>query len=148
MKNFDELKAQFSALQSENNKFEGYILMSDKEIKECLIDSPQILPSFDLLHNERNFIVEAGLFCAGTNECICIRHINNGFLFKRFCLNDYPHIDFENFIAINGKAARIAQIWEEVCDEVCENLPVLTHKFSVFAGFEKNIDSTKGGENG
>ena len=146
MRNFDELKAQFSALQRENKHFEGYILLSDKE--PLILDTPQILPDFDSLHNGRNFIVEAGLFCAGTNECICIRQINNGFLFKRFCLNEYPHKDFENFIAINGKVARIAQIWEEVCDEVCENLPVLTHRFSVFAGFEKNIDSTKGGENG
>lgn len=144
MKNFDELKAQFSALQSENNKFEGYILLSDKE--PLILDTPHILPSFDSLCHSRNFILEAGIFCAETNECICIRHINNGFLFKRFCLNDYPHKDFENFIAINGKVARIAQIWEEAPDECCENLPVLTHKFSVFAGFSK--DSTKGGENG
>lgn len=144
MKNFDELKAQFSALQSENNKFEGYILISDKE--PLILDAPHILPSFDSLCHSRNFILEAGIFCAETNECICIRHINNGFLFKRFCLNDYPHKDFENFIAINGKVARIAQIWEEAPDECCENLPVLTHKFSVFAGFERN--STQGGQNG
>ena len=146
MRNFDELKAQFSALQRENKHFEGYILLSDKE--PLILDTPQILPSFDSLCHSRNFIVEAGLFCAETNECICIRHINNGFLFKRFCLNDYPHKDFENFIAINDKVARIAQIWEEIPDECCENLPVLTHKFSVFAGFSRNIDSTKGGENG
>ena len=146
MKNFDELKAQFSALKSENKHFEGYILMSDKE--PLILDTPQILPDFDSLRHSRNFIVEAGLFCTETNECVCIRQINNGFLFKRFCLNDYPHTDFENFIAINGKVARIAQIWEEMPDECCENLPVLTHKFSVFAGFEKNIDSTKGERNG
>ena len=146
MRNFDELKAQFSALNSENNKFEGYILLSDKE--PLILDTPQILPSFDSLCHSRNFIVEAGLFCTGTNECICIRQINDKFAFKRFCLDSYPHKDFENFITINGKVARIAQIWEEVCDECCENLPVLTHRFSVFAGFEKNIDSKKGGENG
>ena len=146
MRNFDELKAQFSALQRENKHFEGYILLSDKE--PLILDTPQILPSFDSLCHSRNFIIEAGLFCAGTNECICIRQINDKFAFKRFCLDSYPHKDFENFIAINGKVARIAQIWEEVCDEVCENLPVLTHRFSVFAGFNRNIDSTKGGENG
>ena len=146
MKSFDELQAQFNALRSQKAKFDGYILLSDKE--SLLLDTPQILPDFDSLCHSRNFIAEAGLFCAQSNECICIKQVNNGFSFKRFCLDNYPHKDFENFIAINGKVARVAQIWEEVCDELCENLPVLTHRFSLFAGFVQNLDSTKGGENG
>lgn len=151
MKNFEDLKAEFIALKGE---FEGYIMLSDKapRIFEC---AP--LPNFDALHNGGNFIAEAELFCKERNECITIRQINNGFLWQRLCLNDYPHKDYQRFITINGKVAKIAQIWEETIDENCENLPVLKHKFSLFAGFDstkelnfeaQEFENFKGGENG
>lgn len=160
MKNFEDLKAEFSALCESKDNFEGYILLSDKE---PLILESTPLPDFDSLHNGGSFIVEAALFCKSRNECICIRQINNSFLVQRLCLESYPHKNFERFTTINNKVAKIAQIWEEVIDENCENLPVLKHKFSVFAGFEsqefsqdfdKDLEardfenSNKGGENG
>lgn len=160
MKNFEDLKAEFIALRESKDNFEGYILLSDKE---PLILESAPLPDFDSLHNGSNFIVESALFCKERNECICIRQINDSFLVQRFCLDDYPHKDFEKFITIDNRVAKIAQIWEEVIDENCENLSVLKHKFSVFAGFESQEfsqdfdkdfevrdfeNSNKGGENG
>lgn len=160
MKNFENLKAEFSALSQSKDSFEGYILLSDKE---PLILESAPLPDFDSLHNGGNFIVEATLFCKSRNECIAIRQINDSFLVQRICLDDYPHKDFERFITINNKVAKIAQIWEEELDSLCENLPVLKHKFSLFAGFDsaqkfsdfdKDLEvldftnSNKGGENG
>ena len=151
MKNFEDLKAEFSALRESKDSFEGYILLSDKE---PLILESAPLPDFDSLHNGGSFIVESALFCKSRKTCICIRQINNSFLVQRLCLDDYPHKNFERFITINNKVAKIAQIWEEELDENCENLPVLKHKFSVFAGFESREfsqdleNSNKGGENG
>lgn len=147
MKSFENLKAEFSALSQSKDSFEGYILLSDKE---PLILESAPLPDFDSLCNGGNFIVESALFCKSRNECIAIRQINDSFLVQRFCLESYPHKDFERFITINNKVAKIAQIWEEELDENCENLPVLKHKFSVFAGFDSREfeNSNKGGENG
>lgn len=160
MKNFEDLKAEFSALCESKDNFEGYILLSDKE---PLILESAPLPDFDSLHNGSNFIVESALFCKERKTCICIRQINDSFLVQRFCLESYPLKNFERFITINNKVAKIAQIWEEELDENCENLPVLKHKFSVFAGFESREFSqdfdkdfevrdfenpNKGGENG
>lgn len=155
MKNFEDLKAEFSALRESKDSFEGYILLSDKEPR-ILESAP--LPDFDSLHNGGNFIVESALFCKERKTCICIRQINDSFLVQRFCLESYPHKNFERFITIDNRVAKIAQIWEEVIDENCENLPVLKHKFSVFAGFESREFSdfeaqdfenhNKGGENG
>lgn len=160
MKNFKELKAEFSALCESKDNFEGYILLSDKEPR-ILESAP--LPDFDLLCNRGNFIVESALFCKSRNECICIRQINDSFLVQRFCLESYPHKNFERFITIDNRVAKIAQIWEAELDENCENLPVLKHKFSIFAGFESREFSqdfdkdfevrdfenhNKGGENG
>lgn len=148
MKNLENLKAQFSALSQSKENFEGYILLSDKE-PFILENKP--LPDFDSLCGERSFIVEAALFCEASNECIAIRQINDSFLVQRICLDNYPHKDFEKFITINNKIAKIAQIWEEEIDLLCENLPVLKHKFSLFAGFESKEsvqDIDKGGKNG
>lgn len=156
MKNFEDLKAEFSALRDSKDNFEGYILLSDKE---PLILESAPLPDFDSLHNGSNFIVESALFCKERKTCICIRQINNSFLMQRFCLESYPHNNFERFITINNKVAKIAQIWEEVIDENCENLPVLKHRFSLFAGFDSTQkfsdfeaqdfeNPNKGGENG
>lgn len=156
MKNFENLKAEFNALRESKDSFEGYILLSDKE---PLILESAPLPDFDSLHNGSNFIVESALFCKERNECICIRQINDSFLVQRFCLESYPHKNFERFITINNKVAKIAQIWEEVIDENCENLPVLKHRFSLFAGFDSAREFSdfeaqdfenhnKGGENG
>lgn len=148
MKNLENLKAEFSALCESKDSFEGYILLSDKE-PFILENKP--LPDFDSLCNGRNFIVEATLFCKVQNRCISIRQINDNFLVQRICLDDYPHKDFERFITINNKVAKVAQIWEEEIDLLCENLPVLKHKFSLFAGFESKEsvqDIDKGGKNG
>lgn len=131
---YDGLEREFKGLQGE---WEGYIQMSDEPLK---ILENAILPSWQSLHKGANFIFEAGLFCKKSEQCVMIKQFNNEFLFASVNLRDFKESEkgFENFIALNGKKARICQIWQVQRDENCLNLPVLKPKFTLFAGFAEN----------
>lgn len=131
MKTKDELKDIFQRITDKyGSDFEGYITMSNKP---PLIFSN--LPSWDSLHNEANFIIEAGLNKGSL--CICIRQYNGGFLYQELDLDCYPHKEIVAYKAIDNKIAKVAHIWEEALDTLCENLPTLKLTFSIFAGFKE-----------
>ncbi len=138
--NFGELKVALSAL---NGDFEGYIQMSDRRLQ--IISKDFALNQFSELCDDKNFIIEAGLFCADSTDnggrFIIIRQVNDAFLWDEGNLGDFSH-EIMDFIALDGKIARIAQIYEEVPQcSITDNgqtrvLAVKKLKCCVFAGFK------------
>ena len=137
---YENLKREFSAL---SGIFDGYIQMSDAPLQ---ILANEALPSWDALHSGANFIFEAAFFCKESQQSISIRQFNDEFLFISVNLRDFAEKEFEHFIALNGKLAKIYQIWQAEKDENCLNLPVLKPKFTLFAGFVE-IQGEKNAEN-
>jgi len=113
--------------------YQGYVQFSHRPIeksKDIFLDNnPQI-------KDEKGFIYEAH-FCNG-KENISIRQINNSWLVSKTDISNISSSDIQEFITdikeFNYKA-KMAQIWEEVEDELCENMKVKKLKKVVFAGF-------------
>ncbi|RXJ95767.1 TIGR04423 family type III CRISPR-associated protein [Arcobacter sp. AHV-9/2010] len=137
MKTKKELKEFYEGLKEE---FEGYIQMSDEKLNK-IFTTKQSLPSWNTLHNGKNFILEACLFDA--DRSITIRQVNDKFAVIDEKLSDFKdeHKTQEQFLAksieknINLKA-KITQIWEEKEDEYCLNIKVLKPTLQLFSGFE------------
>jgi len=114
--------------------YQGYVQFSHRPIeksKDIFLDNnPQI-------EDEDGFIYEAH-FCNG-KESISIRQINNSWLVSKTDISNISSSDMQEFITDIEKfnyKAKMAQIWEEVEDELCENMKVKKLKKVVFAGFE------------
>ena len=138
MKTIDELKEFYKSLMEQ---FDGYIQMSDEKLNK-IFTSKQTLPSWEDLHNGRNFILEACLFDG--DRSITIRQVNDKFAIIDEKLSDLKkeNITTEEFVAksLEDKIelkAKITQIWEEKADENCENLKVLKPTLLLFSGFTK-----------
>lgn len=139
MLNKEQLKSFYESLQGD---FEGYIQLSDS--KNFILLQNEKLPLWQTLHNAHNFIIEANFF--NGDRSITIRQINASFavLDENIShLKDTKNIEitYKSFLTQNGKKAKIAQIWEEENDALCENFSVLKPKYLLFCGF------TKGNEN-
>jgi CRISPR type III-associated protein (TIGR04423 family) len=115
--------------------YQGYIQMSDESISDIWQSFSDI--SFAPLNG---FVYEAH-FCNGT-ESIAIKQINGDWLVSKTSLGEVKNKekDIQTYHAINGLRVKMAQIWEEVDDEFCENMPVLKLKKVVFVGFTKGDD--------
>lgn len=127
------------------NGFSGYIQFSNKKIAH---EDIFYNTSIDL-KNEKGFICEAH-FCDDKNS-ICIRQINNLWYMSVSDISNLEKEDIKIYksIGIDGfkKNIKLAQIWEEKEDEMCENFKVKRLQKLVFAGFtdeegEKNDNST------
>ena len=142
MKTKEQLKDFYENLNSE---FEGYIQMSDKKLNK-IFSSKQTLPTWEDLHKNKNFILEACLFDG--DRSITIRQINDKFAVIDKKLSDFSEENKkeEEFLAksneenVNFKA-KITQIWEEKEDKNCENIKVLKPTLLLFSGF---TEFTKG----
>ena len=87
--------------------------------------------------DEDGFIYEAH-FC-NDKESVSIKQINNSWLVSKTDISNISSSDMQEFITDIEKfnyKAKMAQIWEEVEDELCENMKVKKLKKVVFAGFE------------
>ena len=136
MKTLEQLKEFYESLSSE---FEGYIQMSNEKLNK-VFTSKQKLPSWDSLHNGKNFIFEACFFDG--DRCLTIRQMNNAFVVIDEKLSNYENKTEEIFIAKSLEnnmklKAKITQIWEEKEDKNCENLQVLKATLLLFSGFTK-----------
>ncbi len=107
--------------------YQGYIQMSDNAIK-------------DIWHNfsdinftpKSGFVYEAHFF--NGKDSIAIRQINNEWI-----VDEVENVPMDNVQVFEGKhniKVKMAQVWEETKDELCENMPVQKLKKVVFAGFE------------
>ena len=111
--------------------YEGYVQFSHRSIdasKDVFKDGKKVEIS-----DEEGFIYEAHFF-NGTDS-ITIRQINDGWVVDE--VKNVPLTDIEVFFAKDGLKVKMAQIWKEENDPLCENLPVMKLKKVVFAGFEK-----------
>ena len=114
--------------------YQGYVQFSDTKIREC-----DIFKEFQdiKLTSTDGFIYEAH-FC-NDKESIAIRQINDGWFISKTDISNIDKNDIQEFITdisdFNYKI-KMAQIWEEVEDELCENMKVKKLKKVVFVGFE------------
>ena len=129
MKNKKEVIDYINELQG----YQGYVQFSHRPIektKDIFLDNnPQI-------KDEEGFVYEAH-FCNG-KESIAIRQINDGWFISKTDISNIDKNDIQEFITDIEKfdyKVKMAQIWEEVGDELCENMPVKKLKKVVFAGF-------------
>jgi len=113
--------------------YQGYVQFSHRPIeksKDIFLDNnPQI-------KDEEGFVYEAH-FCNG-KESIAIKQINDGWFISKTDISNIDKNDIQEFITDIEKfdyKVKMAQIWEEVGDELCENMPVKKLKKVVFAGF-------------
>lgn len=137
MKTKEQLKDFYEGL---SGLFEGYIQMSDEKLNK-IFTTKQSLPSWDTLHNSKNFILEACLFDA--DRSITIRQVNDKFSVIDKKLSDFKEEQktTQTFLAKSNEkklelSAKITQIWEEKKDENCLNIKVLKPTLQLFSGFE------------
>jgi len=137
IKNRDELKEFYNGL---NDKYEGYVQMSDARIEpKYLFKTAQILPKWEELHNEVNYILEMAIFNPVSKQSILIRQQNSEWLVTKRVLEEDEINKSDSFFTLteNTPKMKIAQIWEEEKNEFCLGLDVLEPKYLLFAGFEK-----------
>jgi len=128
MKPIEELKTYYEAL---DNRFEGYIQMSDREAKTFTSK-----PSWKDLHETNNFIFEAALFDG--DRSIMIRQHNEKFIVIDKKISEFKETNHELFFT-KDKKVKMVQVWEAKEDINCENFPVLKPTLQLFAGFEGGL---------
>jgi CRISPR type III-associated protein (TIGR04423 family) len=106
--------------------YQGYIQMSGKPI----IDIWKTFSDISFAPTS-GFVYEA-YFYNGTDS-IAIKQINDSWLVDK--TNKVPLNDTRIYFAKDNLEVKMAQIWHEVDDELCENMKVLKLKKIVFAGF-------------
>ena len=131
MKSIKEVVEFINSLEG----FEGYVQFSHRPIdknKDIFINkSPTI-------ENEDGFIYEAH-FCNG-KESIAIKQINDEFIVNKVKISSVNKDDIQSYISDIKEfdyKVKMAQVWKEESDELCEGLRVKRLKNVVFAGFEK-----------
>jgi len=114
--------------------YQGYIQYSNRPINKDNDIFTITDPKVDL---QDGFIYEA-YFCNG-NQSISIKQLNDSWYISQTTIEDIPATDIQTFISDIEKLPKIkmAQIWEEKEDELCENMSVKKLKKVVFAGFEE-----------
>ncbi|WP_418179160.1 TIGR04423 family type III CRISPR-associated protein [Aliarcobacter lanthieri] len=137
MKTLEELQKFYEELKDE---FVGYIQMSNKKLDD-IFSIKQTLPSWEEIHKEKGFIVEACLFDG--DRSITIRQINDKFAVIDKKLSDFSEEQktTQTFLAKSlekdvNLEAKITQIWEEAKDENCLDIKVLKPTIQLFSGFK------------
>ena len=129
--NKNEVKEFINSLKG----YGGYVQYSHRPIdktKDIFIDKdPKI-------EDEDGFIYEAH-FCNG-NKSISIKQINNNWLVSETDISQVSKNDIQTYksnIENWNYNIKMAQIWKEEVDELCESMQVKKLKKVVFAGFKK-----------
>jgi len=110
--------------------YEGYIQYSDSRIREE--DVFETMQDIKTAPTD-GFVLEAHFF--NGQKSVAVRQINDSWIVDT--TENVPLEDSELFFAKNGKKVRMAQIWEEEEDPLCENMRVKKLQKVVFAGFVK-----------
>lgn len=127
----DEIKKYIENLQG----YEGYIQYSNRPLSYkddiFIIETPKV-------EEKTGFIYEAH-FCNG-KQSIAIKQINDHWLISKTDISTIEEKDIQTYISdIEGwnYKVKMAQVWEERSDELCESMNVMKLQKVVFAGFEK-----------
>lgn len=119
--------------------YEGYVQFSHRVIdknKDIFYDGKEVS-----VEGENGFIYEAH-FCNG-EKSIQIRQINDSWLVSQTDIQNIDSKDEDEYISeIEGFEYKIkmAQIWEDEIDTLCEDMQVKKLKKVVFVGFIKGDD--------
>jgi len=126
----NELKEYLEKLQGYN----GYIQYSNRPINK---DRDIFLNQNLKVEDEDGFIYEAH-FCNG-KESISIKQINQHWLVNKTDVSNIDKNDIQSYksdIQDWNYNIKMAQIWEDIEDSLCENMRVKKLKKVVFMGFE------------
>jgi len=125
-KNREELIDYINTLKA----YEGYVQFSHRPIDPMR----DLFPRTDdiVLEDTQSFVYEAH-FCKG-DESIMIRQVNDGWIISQ---TEIGSAEVETFHAIAGLKVKMAQIWEDKPDPLCEGMRVKKLQKVVFAGFER-----------
>jgi len=126
----NELKEYLEKLQGYN----GYIQYSNRPINK---DRDIFLNQNLKIEDKQGFIYEAH-FCNG-KESISIKQINQHWLVNKTDVSNIDESDIQSYksdIQEWNYNIKMAQIWEDVEDSLCENMRVKKLKKVVFMGFE------------
>jgi len=136
-----ELKENvISYINNELKDYQGYVQFSDREIKKLkdifLENNPKI-------EDEEGFVYEAHFYNEKEKKSISIRQINDKWFVSKIDISNIDEKDIQEYLTDIEKfnyKVKMAQIWEEENDPLCENMKVKKLKKVVFAGFkgEKN----------
>jgi CRISPR type III-associated protein (TIGR04423 family) len=126
IKDRSEVVAYINSLKD----YEGYVQFSHRAIDL----ERDLFPRVDdiELENKRGFVYEAH-FCNGESS-IMIRQQNAHWVVSETKIDS---AEFETFYGIAGLKVKMAQIWREEPDELCEGMRVKKLQKVVFAGFER-----------
>jgi len=131
-------------INSKLSGYRGYVQFShralaDKDIFEN--NDP------DISTDEDGFVYEAHF--ANKNSSVTIRQQNSGWIVSKTDIKDIEDSDIEYFYIektkylnnIKATKIKMAQIWKDFKDPLCEGLVTQKLKKVVFAGFEKGENS-------
>ncbi len=133
MKVLEDKKDVINEINSLNN-YQGYVQWSHRPIdkeKDIFKDKEP------LVSDESGFILEAH-FC-NDRESVMIRQINNNWHISKTDITNIPQEDTQKYLSDIENFpfyVKMAQIWKEESDPLCENMKVKKLKKVVFAGFE------------
>ncbi len=113
---------------------EGYIQLSGEELKIYNLENS--LPTWEELHVKHNFILEAHFFNPKNSKSISIKQVNDEYKYYEITLSEDELKNANIFQAKQNTKVKIATIWKEQKDELCESFEVLKPIMQVFAGFE------------
>ena len=125
----DKLIEDIKQLQN----YEGYIQFSDTKIRDCDIFKKDDNISTKIKPTD-GFIYEAH-FC-NDDQSISIKQINDSWHIDKTNISNIDPKDIQVYYGANNTKIKMAQIWEEEQDELCEYMKVKKLKKVVFAGFE------------
>ena len=131
-------KEVINYINDELKGYQGYVQFSDRSIDKT---KDIFLETDPNITDEKGFIYEAH-FC-NDKESISIKQINDRWLISKTDISNIDGTDIQEYLTdikeFNYKV-KMAQIWEEENDPLCENMKVKKLKKVVFAGFkgEKN----------
>ena len=108
--------------------FRGYVQFSHRAIN---IQKDVFMDKDPIVEKEEGFIYEAHF--ASNDEYVIIKQLNNNWLVDR---GELKNIENKVYYAIAGIKVKMAQIWEEEVDDLCEGMLVKKLKKVVFAGFQ------------
>ena len=118
--------------------YQGYVQFSHRPIDKTkdIFNDKTIK-----IEDENGFIYEAHFYSEIEKKSIAIKQINDSWLVSITDISNIDKDDISNdiqeFITDIEELLKVkmAQIWEEVEDDLCENMPVKKLKKVVFAGF-------------
>ena len=107
--------------------YQGYVQFSDRPIEDIYTT-----PSSISVDAKGGFVYEAH-FCNDV-ESITIKQINDVWIGSNTNIKDIKDEDMTTYFAYE-KNVKMAQIWQEESDDMCEDMLVKKLKKVVFAGF-------------